>query len=69
MFRMVDYGRQMSVKKSCMANMDHLSICSSCPEHTVDGGSGVYDDLSGGVELPTPSLISYCKPMLYQQSD
>ena len=29
-FMMVDYVRVMNVKKSSMANMDRLSICSSC---------------------------------------
>ena len=29
MFVMVDYVRQMAVKKFCVANMDHLSTCSS----------------------------------------
>ena len=26
---MVEYAREMNVKKSCTANMDHLSICCS----------------------------------------
>ena len=26
MFMIVDYVREMTVKKSCMANMDHLNI-------------------------------------------
>ena len=30
MFVMVDYVRRMTVKKSCIANIDRLSICSSC---------------------------------------
>ena len=30
MFTMVDYFREMTVKKSYMANMDRLSSCSSC---------------------------------------
>ena len=30
MFMMGDYVREMTVKNSCMVNMDHLSICSSC---------------------------------------
>ena len=30
MFMTVDYVREMTVKKPCMANMDRLSICSSC---------------------------------------
>ena len=29
MFLMVDYVREMTVKKSCVASMDHLSICFS----------------------------------------
>ena len=29
MFMMVDYGREMSVKKSCMAIKDRFRICSS----------------------------------------
>ena len=30
MFIMVDYVREMAVMKPCMANMDRLSIFSSC---------------------------------------
>ena len=30
MFMMVDYVREMAVKKFCRTNMDRLSICSSC---------------------------------------
>ena len=30
MFMMVDYVKEMTVKKSCMAIVDRLSICSSC---------------------------------------
>ena len=30
MFMMVDYVKEMTLKKSFMVNMDHLSICSSC---------------------------------------
>ena len=30
MFMMIDYVKVMAVKKSCMVNMDRLSICCSC---------------------------------------
>ena len=30
MFMMVNYVKEMTVKKSCLVNMDRLSICSSC---------------------------------------
>ena len=30
MLMMVDYVNEMTVKKSCVVNMDRLSICSSC---------------------------------------
>ena len=29
-FKLVYYERGVTVKKSCRANMDHFSICSSC---------------------------------------
>ena len=30
MFVMVDYVKEMTVKKSCVASMDHLTICLMC---------------------------------------
>ena len=52
MFTMIDYVRDMTVKKACMVSMDCLSICSSCElqaaVHTV---SHWYSDLLQNVDI------------------
>ena len=35
MFMMVDYVRELTVRKSCLMNMDRLSICASTDQDKI----------------------------------
>ena len=56
MFMMVEHVRKITVKKPYIANMDHLSICSSSglmqPAKAPQGKRGLNPDLQ--VSMPTP---------------